>query len=81
MAATLIEVIGTGCAKCEMLAKHAEAAARELGLDHTLVKVTDPTAFMRYGVMATPALAVNGRLKLQGRVLSADRLKDLLRQP
>ncbi|MFI5279609.1 MAG: thioredoxin family protein [Gemmatimonadales bacterium] len=81
MTATRIEVLGSGCAKCEMLAKHAEEAARELGLDHTLVKVTDPTTFMRYGVMATPALVVDGRLRLQGRVPSADKLKDLLRQP
>lgn len=79
MAATLIEVLGPGCAKCEMLAKHAEEAARDLGLDYCLVKVTDPAVFMRYGVMATPALIVGGQLKLQGRVLSADKLKALLR--
>ena len=75
----LIEILGSGCAKCEMLAKHAEEAARELGLDYAVIKVKDPAAIARYGVMQTPALAVDGRLKLQGRVLTAEKLKEYLR--
>ena len=79
MASRLIEVLGSGCAKCEMLAKHAEQAAQELGLDYAVIKVKDPAAIARRGVMQTPALVVDGQVKLQGRVLTAERLKDLLR--
>jgi small redox-active disulfide protein 2 len=79
MASRLIEVLGSGCAKCEMLAKHAEQAAQELGLDYAVIKVKDPAAIARRGVLQTPALVVDGQVKLQGRVLTAERLKDLLR--
>jgi len=74
----LIEILGSGCAKCEMLAKHAEQAAQELGLDYALTKLKDPAVWARYGVMATPALVVDGQLKLEGRVLSAEKLKELI---
>jgi small redox-active disulfide protein 2 len=79
MSASLIEILGSGCAKCEMLAKHAEQAAKELGLDCAVIKVKDPATIARYGVMQTPALVVDGQVRLQGRVLTAERLKDLLR--
>lgn len=78
MESRLIEILGPGCAKCEMLAKHAEQAAQELGLDYAVIKLKDPAVWARYGVMMTPALAVDGRLKLQGRVLSVEKLKELL---
>jgi small redox-active disulfide protein 2 len=79
MESRLIEILGSGCAKCEMLAKHAEQAAQELGLDYAVIKVKDPQAIARRGVMQTPALVVDGRVKLQGRVLSAESLKEFLR--
>jgi small redox-active disulfide protein 2 len=72
-----IEILGSGCAKCEMLAKHAEQAAQELGLDYVVIKMRDPAEWARYGVMMTPALVVDGQLKSQGRVLSAEKLKEL----
>ena len=78
MASRLIEVLGSGCAKCEMLAKHAEQAAQELGLDFAVIKIKDPAAIARYGVMMTPALVVDGQVKLQGRVLSVEKLKELI---
>ena len=78
MASRLIEVLGSGCAKCEMLAKHAEQAAQELGLDYAVIKVKDPAAIARRGVLQTPALVVDGQVKLQGRVLSAEKLKAFL---
>jgi small redox-active disulfide protein 2 len=78
MESRLIEILGSGCAKCEMLAKHAEQAAQELGLDCAVIKVKDPAAIARRGVMQTPALVVDGQVKLQGRVLSAEQLKALL---
>ncbi len=78
MAGTLIEVLGPGCAKCEMLAKHAEEAVRELGLEAAVIKVTDPMVFARYGVTATPALAIDGRLVWQGRLPGREELAGLL---
>ena len=74
----LIEILGPGCAKCEMLAKHAEEAAQALGIEYTVVKLKDPSQWARYGVMMTPALVVDGQVKLQGRVLSAEKLKELI---
>jgi small redox-active disulfide protein 2 len=78
MTTRLIEIVGPGCAKCEMLARHAEEAAQALGLEYTVVKLKDPSAWARYGVMMTPALVVDGQLKVQGRVLSAEKLKELI---
>jgi len=78
MESRLIEILGSGCAKCEMLAKHAEQAAQELGLDYAVIKVKDPAAIAGRGVMQTPALVVDGQVKLQGRVLSAEKLKAFL---
>jgi small redox-active disulfide protein 2 len=78
MESRLIEILGPGCAKCEMLAKHAEQAAQELGFDYAVIKVKDPAAIARRGVMQTPALVVDGQVKLQGRVLSAEKLKEFI---
>ncbi len=75
----LIEILGPGCAKCEMLAKHAEQAARELGYDFAVIKIKDPAAIARYGVMQTPALVVDGRVRLVGRILAPEHLKEYLR--
>jgi small redox-active disulfide protein 2 len=78
MESRLIEILGPGCAKCEMLAKHAEEAAKALGIEYAVIKLKDPSAWARYGVMMTPALVVDGQVKLQGRVLSAEKLKELI---
>lgn len=75
---TKIQILGTGCAKCHMLSDHAEEAARALGLDYTLEKVTDVNDIAAFGVVATPALVVDGQIKVAGRVPSADALKALL---
>ena len=75
---TRIEVLGPGCQKCRVLYEHAEQAARELGLDYEIEKVTDIDAIIGYGVMATPALVVDGKLKLAGRVPSAEQIKGML---
>ncbi len=75
---THIEVLGPGCQKCKVLYEHAEQAARELGLEFEIKKVTDIIAIMGYGVMSTPALVVNGELKLAGRVPSSEQLKGFL---
>jgi small redox-active disulfide protein 2 len=75
---TKIQVLGPGCAKCKVLYEHADQAARELGLDYEIEKVTDISMIMGYGVMTTPALVVDGEIKLAGRVPSAEQLKAVL---
>ena len=73
-----IQILGTGCPKCKKLSENAEAAAKELGIEYELVKVTDINEIMKFGVMMTPALAVDGEVKSVGKVLSADDIKELL---
>jgi small redox-active disulfide protein 2 len=73
-----LQILGTGCAKCRMLADHAEQAAKALGLDYTLEKVTDIHDIVAFGVTATPALVVDGEIKVAGRVPTADAIKAFL---
>ena len=73
-----IQILGTGCPKCKKLAEHAEAAARELGIDYELVKVTDINEIMKFGVMMTPGLAVDGTVKSSGKIASTDEIKQWL---
>lgn len=73
-----IQILGTGCPKCRMLTDHAEQAAKAIGMEYRLEKVTDITAIIAFGVMSTPALAVDGTVKVAGRVPTVDALKDIL---
>ena len=63
-----IQILGTGCPKCKKLAENAEAAAKSAGVDYEMEKVTDLNAIMAFGVMMTPALAVDGVVKVVGKV-------------
>jgi len=72
-----LQVFGTGCTKCQMLGEHAEAAAQALGLEYSLEKVTDMSAIIDAGVMQTPALAIDGDIKVSGRVPTVETLKAL----
>jgi len=74
-----IEVLGSGCAKCKLLAERAEEAANNLGLAFTLVKVTGYPDIVARGVMSTPGLVVDGVVKSQGHVPSVAALQDILR--
>ena len=74
-----IQVLGTGCAKCKQLTANAERAVAELGLAATVEKVEDLREIMAFGVMTTPALAVDGVVKAAGKVLSPEAVKKLLR--
>ena len=76
--ARLLQVLGPGCPKCTKLAEHAEQAARELGLEYKLEKVTDIMKMMTFGVMMTPALVVDGVVKVVGKVPSVEEVKALL---
>jgi len=75
-----IQILGTGCPKCKKMAENAEAAAKELGLDYELEKVTDINQIMTFGVLMTPAMAVDGTVKIVGNVPSKDEFKGLLKQ-
>jgi len=77
---TNLLVIGPGCAKCKTLAQFTEQAAQELGEPYELSKVTDLKQIMALGVMMTPALAVNGTVKVVGKVPSVAELKGILSQ-
>ncbi len=73
-----IQILGTGCPKCKLLAQHAETAAKQLGSDFEIEKVTDINQIISFGVMSTPALAVNGQVKISGRVPSTDEIVKIL---
>ena len=73
-----IQVLGTGCPKCKKLAELADAAAKEMGIEYELEKVTDINDIMAFGVMMTPALAVDGQVKVSGKVPSMDEIKSYL---
>jgi small redox-active disulfide protein 2 len=73
-----IQILGTGCPKCKKLAENAETAAKNLGIEYEIEKVTDINEIMKFGVMVTPALAVDGQVKLAGKVPSVEEVKNLL---
>ncbi len=73
-----IKILGPGCARCKQLADAAEEAARQLGLSYELEKVTELDRIMQYGVMMTPALVVDGQVKLYGRVPPVAEIKQVL---
>ncbi len=74
-----IQVLGPGCAKCKQLAANAQKAVLELDLDATVEKVEDVREIMKFRVLSTPALVVDGTVKSLGRVLTPEAIKDLLR--
>lgn len=73
-----LKILGSGCAKCVKLAENAEAAAKDLGLDYTVGKITDQNQIIDAGVMMTPALMIDGKVKSSGKVLTAEQIKTLL---
>jgi len=74
-----IEVLGTGCMKCKRLLKNVETAVKELGIEAEIKKVDDITEIMDRGVMFTPALAIDGEMKISGRVADVEELKEILK--
>ncbi|MBN2719606.1 MAG: TM0996/MTH895 family glutaredoxin-like protein [Proteobacteria bacterium] len=74
-----LQILGTGCPKCGELAKRTEKAAKELGLEYEIVKVDKIPDIMAFGVMSTPALAVDGEVKLAGKVPDVQEIRDLLK--
>ena len=74
----LIQILGTGCPKCEKLKHNAEEAVKLAGAEATVEKITDITQITSFGVMMTPALAIDGQVKAVGKVLSPEEIKKFL---
>ncbi len=74
-----IQILGTGCPKCKKLAENAETAAKELGIEYELEKVTKINDIMKFGIMVTPALALDGEVKVAGKVPTIEQLKEILK--
>ena len=75
-----IEVLGTGCPKCKKTYENAEKAIKELGIEAELVKVYDSVEIAKRGVLETPALVIDGEIKIAGRVPSKEEIKELLKK-
>ncbi len=73
-----IQILGTGCPKCKKLTENADAAAKDLGIEYEIVKVTDINEIIKFGIMMTPALAIDGQVKVVGKVPSPEQIKQLL---
>ena len=73
-----IQILGTGCPKCKTLAANAQAAVEQLDLDCAIEKVADINQIMSFGVMVTPALAIDGQVKSAGKLLSTEQIKQIL---
>jgi len=75
-----IEILGTGCSKCEMLEAKVKAAIAKVGGFHEVIKVDDLVEIMNYGVMNTPGLVIDGVVKSTGKVLSVDEVIELMQK-
>lgn len=73
-----VQILGTGCPKCEKLAKTTAEAAELAGIDCEIEKVTDIQKIMQYGVMMTPALVIDGKVKVVGKVPPVEEIKEML---
>ncbi|MHC4405664.1 MAG: thioredoxin family protein [Planctomycetota bacterium] len=73
-----VQVLGPGCPRCRKLAEHAEAAVSELGIEAEVAEIRDIDEIIDFGVTITPALAVDGEVKISGRVPSPDEIKQWL---
>ncbi len=73
-----IEVLGTGCAKCKTLYENTKKAVEASGTEAEIVKVEDIPSIMKYGVMSTPALVIDGQVKFSGKVVSTEEIRRML---
>lgn len=71
----IIEILGMGCESCKKLFKLAEESAKELNIEATFEKVEDIKEIMKYGVMSTPAIVINKKVKVYGKIPSKDEIK------
>ena len=75
----VLQILGSGCPKCQTLAQNAQAAIDEVGVEASVEKVTEMDKIMDMGVAMTPALAIDGEVKSVGKLLSAEKIADMLR--
>jgi len=73
-----MQILGAGCPKCRKLVENAETAAKTLGMDYKIEKVTEIDRILEFGVMMTPALVIDGKIKSSGRVPSVDDIAKML---
>jgi len=73
-----LQILGTGCPRCKKLAELTEQAAQELGIEYEIEKVTDINDIMNFGIMMTPGLAVDGEVKLAGKIPNVEYIKKML---
>lgn len=73
-----IKILGSGCAKCKTLEKLTRDVVSKNGIDATITKVEDIMEIMKYNIMTTPALVIDGKVVVKGRIPSADEIKQLL---
>ncbi len=73
-----IKILGSGCAKCKTLEKLTREVVEQNGIDATITKVEDILEIMNYGIMSTPALVVNEKVEIKGRVPSSEEIKKVL---
>ena len=71
----IIKILGTGCSNCKKLEANAKKAVEELGAETTIEKVTDMKDIMAYGVMRTPAIVINEKVKMYGKICTVDEIK------
>lgn len=75
-----IQILGTGCPKCNALERNAREALEKTGIQADIEKVTDLDAIMEMGVMVTPALAVDGEVKKAGKVMTAEEIAAIIKE-
>mgnify|MGYP000737023018 FL=1 len=75
-----VQIFGTGCPKCRKLEENAKKAIRELGVEAEVEKVQDVREISKFGVMITPALAIDGKVKCSGEIASPDKIKKWLKE-
>jgi len=73
-----LQILGTGCPNCRKLMENTEAAATRLGIPHRIEKVTEIGKIMAFGVMSTPALAVDGAVKFSGKIPTTEEIERIL---
>ncbi|SHJ70848.1 thioredoxin family protein [Tepidibacter formicigenes] len=76
----VIKILGGGCKNCQVLYKNTQKALEELGVEATIEKVEDFKEIMKYGVMKTPALVVDEKVKISGRVVKPEEIKKVIQK-
>ncbi len=73
-----IEILGSGCMKCKKLYENTLAAVKDLGISAEVVKVEDMQKIVSYGIMSTPAIVIDGKVKSSGALLTSDEIKKII---